>query len=162
MYKILVCKDTKKQTPIRYVFYKVTPFFVLLPKFFRMREFLLTFSIITFWLWGMAQNTVQYDIEPAIENIQNDYIRTWDKVGEMNGYRIQIAAVTGTNSKSTAENEKTAFQLRFPEMEAYISYTEPYFRIRIGNFLTRLDAYRFLQEIVSIYPNAYIVPDKIN
>lgn len=127
-----------------------------------MRRFLITFSIITFWLCGMAQNTVQYDIEPAIENIQNDYIRTWNKVEEMNGYRIQIAAVTGTNSKSTAENEKATFQMHFPEMEAYISYMEPYFRIRIGNFLTRLDAYRFLQEIIPIYPNAYIVPDKIN
>ena len=117
--------------------------------------------MITLCLFGVAQNSVRYDVEPAIETIQNDFTRTWNKLGEVDGYRIQIVAVTGANSKSTAENERAAFLNHFPEIPAYLSYMEPYFRIRVGNFYTRLDAYRTLQDILYIYPNAYIVPDKI-
>lgn len=109
----------------------------------------------------MAQNSVQYDVEPAIITIQNDYVKVWNKLGETDGYRIQIAAVTGTNSRSTAENERFAFQSRYPEIPAYISYMEPYFRIRVGNFSTRLEAYYIIKEIQGDYPNAYIVPEKI-
>lgn len=118
--------------------------------------------MITLCLFAVAQNSVRYDVEPAIETIQNDFIRTWNKLGEVDGYRIQIMAVTGANSKNQAESERSAFQNQFPEIPAYLSYMEPYFRIRVGNFYSRLDAYRTLQEILSVYPNAYIVPDKIN
>jgi len=104
---------------------------------------------------------VRYNIEPAIETIQEDFIRTWQRVGEIDGYRIQIGAVTGTNSRSKAESERYLFTSRFPYIPAYITYNEPYFRIRVGNYNTRLEAFFALQEIRSTYPNAYIIPDKI-
>ncbi|MBO7647395.1 MAG: SPOR domain-containing protein [Bacteroidales bacterium] len=126
-----------------------------------MRHFIVTLVLIISCVHCMAQNSVRYSVEPAIANIQDDYVRTWRRLGEMNGYRIQIAAVTGTNSKSTAESERYLFLSRYPDIPAYISYMEPYFRIRVGNFASRLDAYFALQEIISLYPNAYIIPDKI-
>lgn len=126
-----------------------------------MKKIFSTLALVVVCVIGMAQNSVKYDVEPAIMTIQNDYIKVWNKLGETDGYRIQIAAITGTNSRSTAENERFAFQSRFPEIPAYISYMEPYFRIRVGNFNTRLEAYYIIKEIESEYPNAYIVPEKI-
>lgn len=126
-----------------------------------MKKIFSTLLLVIVCVIGMAQNSVQYDVEPAIITIQNDYVKVWNKLGETNGYRIQIAAVTGTNSRSTAENERFAFQSRYPEIPAYISYMEPYFRIRVGNFSTRLEAYYIIKEIQGDYPNAYIVPEKI-
>ncbi len=108
---------------------------------------------------SMAQ--VTYDVEPAVETIQEDYIRAWGKVGEIKGYRIQILAFTGTNSRTTAESERALFTARYPEIPAYIVYTEPYFKIRVGNFYTRLEAYKVLMEIQETYPGAYITVDKI-
>lgn len=126
-----------------------------------MKKIFSTLALVVVCVIGMAQNSVKYDVEPAIMTIQNDYIKVWNRLGETDGYRIQIAAITGTNSRSTAENERFAFQSRFPEIPAYISYMEPYFRIRVGNFNTRLEAYYIIKEIESEYPNAYIVPEKI-
>lgn len=126
-----------------------------------MKKIFSTLALVVVCVIGMAQNSVKYDVEPAIMTIQNDYIKVWNKLGETDGFRIQIAAITGTNSRSTAENERFAFQSRFPEIPAYISYMEPYFRIRVGNFNTRLEAYYIIKEIESEYPNAYIVPEKI-
>ena len=110
----------------------------------------------------LAQGSVSYDIEPGIVRIQEDYINNWRKVGEINGYRIQIAAYSGVNSKSQAEYAKNSFSSLFPYTKAYLVYTEPYFKVRVGNYYTRLQAYKDLENIKLTYPSAYIVPDKIN
>ncbi len=134
-------------------------FFSIFAKILLMRNVIATFLLLAICMFSMAQ--VQYDVEPEIEAIQLDYIKVWDRIGEMKGYRVQIMAVTGTNSRNTAENERALFQARFPEVPAYISYTEPYFKIRVGDFMTRLDAYKMLVEVRDMYPGAYITIDKI-
>lgn len=110
----------------------------------------------------LAQGTVRYDIEPAIVRIQEDYVNNWRKVGEISGYRIQIAAYSGVNSKSQAESAKNSFNNLFPYTKSYLIYSEPYFKVRVGNYYTRLEAYKDLETIRLTYPSAYIVPDKIN
>lgn len=127
-----------------------------------MRRICLTIFVVFIGLMAVAQNNVRYDVEPSVKSIQDDYIRVWNKISEINGYRIQILAVTGTNSRTTAETERSVFAGRYPETPSYLSYAEPYFRIRVGNFYSRLEAYKTLLEIQTFYPNAYIVPDKIS
>ena len=134
-------------------------FFSIFAKNLLMRNVIATFLLLAICMFSMAQ--VQYDVEPGIEAIQSDYVKVWERVGEMKGYRVQILAVTGTNSRNTAENERALFQARFPEVPAYISYKEPYFKIRVGDFMTRLDAYKMLVEVRDLYPGAYITIDKI-
>ncbi len=134
-------------------------FFSIFAKNLLMRNVIATFLLLAICMFSMAQ--VQYDVEPGIEAIQSDYVKVWERVGETKGYRVQIMAVTGTNSRNTAENERALFQARFPEVPAYISYTEPYFKIRVGDFMTRLDAYKMLVEVRDLYPGAYIIIDKI-
>ena len=134
-------------------------FFSIFAKNLLMRNVIATFLLLAICMFSMAQ--VQYDVEPEIEAIQSDYVKVWERVGETKGYRVQIMAVTGTNSRNTAENERALFQARFPEVPAYISYTEPYFKIRVGDFMTRLDAYKMLVEVRDMYPGAYITIDKI-
>ena len=109
-----------------------------------------------------AQGIVQYDIEPGIVKIQEDYINNWRKLGEINGYRIQIAAYSGVNSKSQAEYARNSFTSLFPYTRSYLIYNEPYFKVRVGDYYTRLQAYKDLETIRATYPSAYIVPDKIN
>lgn len=136
-------------------------FFCIFAKNYFMRTCIVTFLLIIFCAVSMAQTSVRYDVEPAIEKIQEDFISRWEQIGEVDGYRIQILAVTGTNSRSQAEGAKTTFEAQFPEIPAYMTYMEPYFRIRVGNFISRLEAFKTLTNIQWQYPNAYIIPDKI-
>lgn len=110
----------------------------------------------------LAQGRVNYDIEPGITKIQEDYIYNWKKVGELNGFRIQIAAYSGVNSRSQAEAARNAFSALFPYTRTYLIYNEPYFKVRVGNYYTRLQAFKDLETIRETYPSAYIVPDKIS
>ncbi len=125
-------------------------------KFLTILLFSLSYGIV------LAQSNVNYIIEPGITRIQEDYVNNWRKLGEMNGYRIQIAAYTGVNSKSQAEIARNTFNNLFPYTKAYVIYNEPYFKVRVGNYFTRLQAYKDLEDIKLTYPSAYIVPDKIN
>lgn len=109
----------------------------------------------------IASAQVLYDMEPVVETIQADYIRAWSKIKKTDGYRIQVAAFTGINSRNIAESKSNEFRAAFPEIKAYISFQEPYFRIRVGNYFSKLEAYKALVEIQTVYPSAYIIPDKI-
>ncbi len=110
---------------------------------------------------AFAQDNVRYDIEPGIVKIQEEYVNNWRKLGEINGYRIQIAAYSGVNSKSQAETARNNFNNLFPFTKSYLIYNEPYFKVRIGDYYSRLQAYKELENIKLTYPSAYIVPDKI-
>ena len=80
----------------------------------------------------------------------------------MDGYRIQIFFDSGNTSKQAAMNAKKRFETRFPEIETYISFEEPNYKVRVGNFRNKLEAERCLNKIASAYPNAFIVPDFID
>ena len=125
-------------------------------KFFVILFFFFSCSVV------VAQNRVHYDMEPGIVRIQEDYVNNWRKVGNTNGYRIQIAAYSGVNSKSQAESARNSFNNLFPYTKSYLIYAEPYFKVRVGNYYSRLQAYKDLLDIQLSYPSAYIVPDKVS
>ena len=127
-----------------------------------MKKILTIFLLSLAWCVAFSQGSIRYDIEPEIVRIQEDYVNNWKKIGEINGYRIQIAAYSGVNSKSQAEYAKNSFNNLFPYTKAYLIYNEPYFKVRVGNYFTRLQAYKDLETIKLTYPSAYIVPDKIS
>jgi len=105
--------------------------------------------------------SVRYDVEPGIRKIQEDYISSWGKVRNLEGYRIQVMAISGANARTRMEGAKAAIKAEYPSLPVYATYQEPYFRIRVGNFTNRIDAYRMLQKIQVQYPSAYIIADQI-
>ncbi len=124
-----------------------------------MRKILALYLLLS--LLTPAFSQVRYTIEPAIGQIQSDYIKAWEKVDKIDGYRIQITAFSGNNSRNLAEAERASFRSNFPGISVYLSYSEPYFKLRVGNYTSRLKAYKDLRQIQLTYPNAYIVPDKV-
>ena len=77
------------------------------------------------------------------------------------GYRIQVFFSTGKLAKKKAFEIKTDLLNKFPDYHTYIVYDEPYFKVRIGDFYYRADAYNLLLQVRKIYPGAYIVSDYI-
>lgn len=77
------------------------------------------------------------------------------------GFRIQIASLSGSNSKQQAFVMKDRFKTAYPNIEVYIVFDEPNFKVKVGDFRSRLEAFAFLQEIKSTYPG-HIIQDFIN
>lgn len=80
---------------------------------------------------------------------------------EIDGYRVQIFFDSGSNSKNKAASVKTDFETAFQGIKSYLSYKEPYYRVRVGNFRTLAEAVGFQKKISENYPNAFPVKDKI-
>lgn len=110
---------------------------------------------------NLAQSNIRYDIDPAIEKISEIHSSAWDKIDVIDGYRIQIISLSGSNSRKNAQAIIETFSVNHPDISAYISYYEPNFRIRVGDYREKLDAIRELTNIQKEYPGSFIVKDKI-
>ena len=82
--------------------------------------------------------------------------------GNEDGYRIQIFSDSGNNSKTKAQSAMDEFLAKYPEMKAYLVFKSPNYKVKIGDFRSRLDAIRYLNRISAEFSNAFIISDLIN
>jgi hypothetical protein len=78
------------------------------------------------------------------------------------GYRIQIFFDSGHNSSDRAKQLRDEFLHKYPEIPAYVNWKAPNYRVRVGDFRSRLEAERTLQLIMIDYPSAWVSKDEIN
>lgn len=119
--------------------------------------FIILFLALNTFVFGQIQ--VHYDKEPLIDSIELSYQTAWKSVKYIDGYRIQLVSVY---SKSEAQKVYQEFKNTYPSLAVNISYIEPTFRVRVGNFKNRIDAYRILMKIQGQFPGAFITTDKIS
>jgi hypothetical protein len=74
----------------------------------------------------------------------------------VNGFRIQLYV---GNDRKHADDTKVFVYTSYPEIYPYISFQQPLYKVKIGDFLTRLDAERYYRNLKDVYPSAIIVPD---
>lgn len=77
---------------------------------------------------------------------------------KMDGYRVLIYF---NQDKSLSEQQKAKFIRLYPEHKAYLDYMAPNYRVRVGNFRTKLEAEALKAEILEIFPTAIVIEDKI-
>lgn len=82
----------------------------------------------------------------------------------ISGFRVQVFMDSGSQARLRTQRARAEFESKYPEVNAYITYDEPNFKLRVGDFRTRLDARRFMDQIAEDYPpgSVYIVLDTIN
>lgn len=97
-----------------------------------------------------------------ITKLSDHYKQTGGKNNSVDGYRIQIFFDSGNNSKKQASEARDEFLLNHPGAKAYLSYKEPYYRVRVGDFRNLVEAVGFQKKIVGIFPNSFPVKDKIS
>jgi hypothetical protein len=100
--------------------------------------------------------------DPRLEILVQKHIQINQALNTMDGFRIQVFSDSGVNSKTKAQAAVDEFKARFPGQGAYLSFKSPNYKVRIGDFRTKLDAQRFLIELTADYPNAFIIEDQIN
>ena len=119
------------------------------------------FIVICSFTFSWAQNNVSFDKEKGIDFVEQQYIEAWKKVKKMDGFRIQIVSFSGVNSKTSIEKAATQFEQLFPDIPCYKSYLEPNFRLRIGDYRTKLEAYKALQRVSPTFPGAFVLKEQV-
>lgn len=75
------------------------------------------------------------------------------------GYRVQI--FYGLDRKEVFSGQDK-FKALYPKFRTYITYKEPNYYLRVGDFRTRLEAQNLLNELKGIFPTLFIYREKIN
>lgn len=84
----------------------------------------------------------------------------------MRGFRVQLFS---SNNARTARDaafkvEKTVRE-KLPHLAVYVTYTSPFWKVRVGNCVSNDDAQRLRQYIIEQLPQfqaeTYVVPDQI-
>ncbi|GAB3920502.1 SPOR domain-containing protein [Mucilaginibacter myungsuensis] len=75
------------------------------------------------------------------------------------GYRVQFFF---GSSRAEAYAAQAKMQTRYPEYRTYITFSEPNFKVRVGDFRTRLEATRLVQELRPIFHTLFVIPERIN
>ena len=81
---------------------------------------------------------------------------------KLNGYRIRIFFDNKQTARMQSEEVEKTFIENFPQHPVYRTYTNPYFKVAVGDFRTRSDAAKVLLEIQKQFPKAFIIKDVIN
>ncbi len=110
----------------------------------------------------LPQGNISVIQDPRIDRLSIEYQEIASQIHQPEGFRIQIFFDSGNLSKRNASVAREEFIRRYPSVEAYISFREPYYRVRVGDFRTRLEAEGFRKSILRHYPNAFTVNDQIN
>jgi hypothetical protein len=99
--------------------------------------------------------------DPQIENLVELHIDYNEEFPLIDGYRIQLLMRAGNTALDEANQIKDEFEENYPEINTYVTFREPYYRLRVGDFRTRLEAMEFMEKLKRSYPQAWVIKDKI-
>ncbi len=113
-----------------------------------------------------SRGRIEIKGDVAVTQLVQKHIELNERVRTIPGYRIQIASLSGTASKNRAFEMKERVREAYPGVEAYVVFDEPNFKVKVGDFRTRLEAYVFVQHIRADFPGTIIrdniLPTQIN
>jgi hypothetical protein len=107
---------------------------------------------------AQQKGDVKVIMSPEIENLIKRDIALNEANQTIEGFRVQIHF---GGERAKAQDIKAKFLKQFPETGAYESYQQPNFRVRVGDFRTKLEAQKFLRELAGTFPSAFVVADGI-
>ena len=110
----------------------------------------------------MANGKIQIIQDSRIDTLIKRHIELNESKPTIDGYRVQIHIASGAHSKKISNDSKAVFLSKYPDMDAYVIYQTPNFKVRVGDFRTKLEASKFLNEVKKDFPGAFIVKDEIN
>ena len=141
-----------------------------------MKQLFLFITVMFFSQFLFAQVTfpIEYRIENNQEslhqlNINKDYrldklvnwhIQNNKRRDGIEGWRVEIFFTT--NDKQGALDKKVEFLSKYPDSDVYVLFMSPNFRVRVGDFRTKSEAWKFLKKIEKDYAAAFVVKGTIN
>lgn len=119
---------------------------------------------ITLGVFAQNENTgsVQIIADERIDTLMSTFVELNEKYPAIEGWRVEIFFEAGNNSKKLAMEAKAEFVEKYPEVPCYVLFQQPYYKVRVGDLRSKMEAEKLLKTIEVNYPNAFVVTDEIN
>lgn len=98
---------------------------------------------------------------PALKTVESGLIEAAKK-RRAYGYSVQIFFESGVEAKNKADKVVEDFKKNSGcDDEAYVFYEAPYFKVRVGDCRSRLEATKLKKAIEAKYPGCFIIECRI-
>lgn len=115
--------------------------------------------LLVFTGFGVRAQSVELIQDVRLEKLIEKQANLNENKKKISGYRVQIHF---GSQREPAKEIKSKFLAAYPETPAYEIYQQPNYKIRVGDFRTRLEAFRFLKEIQKDFNGSFLITDDIN
>ena len=123
--------------------------------------FMILFVATTSIAFAQSNGSVNVSQDDRIESLISKQRQLYKLDSSFSGYRIHIFMEIGNEALKHAEDVKKQFEKAFPDIPIYLTYVEPYFRLRAGNFRNRVEAEKCLRRIKPKFKEAFVTADMI-
>lgn len=102
-----------------------------------------------------ARNAINDQVDTILDTIYRENRER----GFIDGYTIQVYSGI---KREDALNVKKKLSQSLPELESEVQYRQPNFRVRTGQYFSRLEAQQDYLAVKRYFPNAIVIPDRIS
>ncbi|GAA4144176.1 hypothetical protein GCM10022216_26840 [Sphingobacterium kyonggiense] len=103
-----------------------------------------------------------YSINPTASKAVSLEPKTIDKSKarrvKVRGFRVQI--YSGSN-RNEATNVQNSFIRQNSDMNAYLDYVEPNYRVKVGDFTSRSEATAYMRRLRGTYKNVFVFVEDV-
>lgn len=121
----------------------------------------LLFIFISLCSYAQNKGNVNLNQDERIEQLIQRQKEIHSADSTIDGFRIQIFMESGNDAVELANVAMEEFKEKYPEMPIYLVFGQPYYRLRVGDFRTRLEAEKAFQTISQDYKKAFVTSDRI-
>ena len=89
------------------------------------------------------------------QHVQKNASRT------LSGYRVRIFFDNKQSARHESEQTLNRFRAMYPEVAVYRTYTNPYFKVTVGDCRTKSEAMKLLARIKGNFSSAFVVKENI-
>lgn len=112
---------------------------------------------------GKHDGAVRLHSSSSINNLLKWHTHLNEKKKTFSGYRIQIYSANSYGCDiNQLKDMRNKFEETFQDIPAYLKYFDPDFKIRVGNYHSRLESIPALYRIRKSYPSSYPVKTDIS
>lgn len=124
--------------------------------FLKTNVYILLACFLSFFGFSQTNKTIiNQDIK--FEQLLNEKQKVNPSITLNNRFKIQIYTGDSETSKKALQNFKKSFK----SIDGTIVFQTPIYKVWIGNFKTRIEAEKMIQDLSKKYPNAFLVkPNK--
>lgn len=102
--------------------------------------------------------TATQDITNRLENLLAESAKENEKIKYIPGFTIQVYLGT---SREAANKAQRLVYTALPEGRPEIKFVQPNYRVFVGRFVDRMEAQKMYASLKTDFPNALIIPDRI-
>lgn len=108
------------------------------------------------------------DMFSVVEVRQSDAVRSafenykeGNRERKITGYRVRIFFDNSQEARIRSEAVAREFAAEHPDVKVYRSHINPYFKVTVGDFRSRIEAMAFAKTISDKYPSVFLVKESI-